>query len=76
MSKAIVLINAELGTEGDLLQKLKKIDFVKETYVVFGVYDIVVMLEGGSQDDVKKTITGEIRDFPEVRSSLIMMVAD
>ncbi len=76
MSKAIVLINAELGTEGYLLQKLKKIDFVKETYVVFGVYDIVVILEGESQDDVKKTITGEIREFPEVRSSLIMMVAD
>ena len=76
MSKAIVLINAELGTEGYLLQKLKKIDYVKETYFVFGVYDLVVILEGESQDVVKKTVNTEIMELPEVRSSLTMIVAE
>jgi len=76
MSKAIVLINVELGTEGYLLQKLKKTDHVKETYFVFGVYDLVVILEGGSQDVVKKTINTEIMELPEVRSSLTMIVAE
>ncbi len=41
MPSAFVLINAEIGSEDEVLKQLKSLPNVKESYVVYGVYDIV-----------------------------------
>jgi DNA-binding Lrp family transcriptional regulator len=47
MPKAFVLINAEIGFEDEVLKSLKKIENVKEAYMVYGIYDIIVRVERG-----------------------------
>lgn len=76
MPKAIVLINADVGTETYLLQKLRSTPNVKEAYFVFGVYDLVVVLEADTIEALKETITEKIRGLPEVRSTLTMTVIE
>ena len=76
MTCSFVLINADLGAEDDLLEDLRSIEFVKEVYIVYGVYDIVVKIEADTLEKVKKTITWKIRRLEKVRSTLTMIVVD
>ena len=76
MPKAFVLINADLGTEEDLVKELKKIPNVTEVYVVYGVYDIIAKVEADTMEKVKETITWHIRRLEKVRSTLTMIVVE
>ena len=76
MPLSFVLINADLGAEDDLLKDLREIEFVKEVYIVYGVYDIVVKIEADTLEKVKETITWKIRHLEKVRSTLTMIVVD
>ena len=76
MAIAFVLINAELGAENELVNQLKKIENVKYVYVLYGAYDLVVKIEAPSSEILKKTISNEIRQIKNVRSTLTMTVID
>jgi DNA-binding Lrp family transcriptional regulator len=76
MPLAFVLINADLGTEGELVKELKKIEEVIEVYVVYGVYDIIAKIQADTMDKVKDTITWRIRRLDKVRSTLTMIVVE
>ncbi len=76
MPFSFVLINADLGAEEDLLKDLRNIEFVKEVYMVYGVYDIIVKIEADTLEKVKETITWKIRRLEKVRSTLTMIVVD
>ena len=76
MPLAFVLINADLGGEEELMKELRSIPFVKEVYVVYGVYDIVGKIEADTMEKVKETITWNIRRLDKVRSTLTMIVVE
>jgi len=76
MPMAFVLINADLGAEEELVKQLKAVEFVKEVYVVYGVYDIVAKVEADTMDKVKETITWKVRRLDRVRSTLTMIVVE
>jgi DNA-binding Lrp family transcriptional regulator len=76
MPEAFVLMNAELGSEESIINELQKIDLVKHVYQVYGVYDIVALVEGESMDKVKETITWNIRKLNGVKSTLTMIVME
>lgn len=73
---AFVLINADLGAEEELVRELRGIEYVKEVYVVYGVYDIVAKIQGETMEKVKETITWKIRRLEKVRSTLTMIVVE
>lgn len=74
MPSAFVLINTEIGSEEEILEELKKIPNVKEAYVVYGVYDIVVKVEAENMDKLKEVVSWRIRRLDKVRSTLTMLV--
>jgi DNA-binding Lrp family transcriptional regulator len=74
MPSAIMLINAELGSERDLIKELRTLENVTEVYEVYGVYDIVLKVESDSMDKLKDTASRKIRSLPNVRSTLTMIV--
>ena len=76
MPVAFVLINADLGAEDELVGELTKIENVKEVYIVYGVYDIVVKIESDTMEKVKETVTWKIRRLEKVRSTLTMIVIE
>jgi len=76
MPAAIVLINAEIGAEAEVLRELRKVTNVKEAYLVYGVYDIIVKVEAESMDRLKEIVTGSIRRSDKVRSTLTMIVVE
>ena len=76
MPTAFVLINVELGAEEELVKGLKKIENVREVYVVYGVYDIIAKIEADTMERLKETVTWKIRRLDKVRSTLTMIVVE
>lgn len=71
-----MLINTEAGGEEEVFQKLKEFNEIKEAYIVYGVYDIVVKVEADTMDKLRDFITNTIRKMPKVRSTLTMIIMD
>ena len=76
MTIAFVLINADLGAEDELAKELRNIANVKEVYIVYGVYDLVVKIIADTMEKVKETVTWKIRRLDKVRSTLTMIVVE
>jgi len=76
MPLSFVLINAEVGSEDEVLKQLRKLPNVKESYAVYGVYDIVAKVEAETMDKLKEIVTSEIRRLGKVRSTLTMIVVE
>lgn len=75
MSKAFVLVNCDLGTEDVIVKELLRMSGVSAVYKTQGVYDMIVRLDLGSTDALRKTIQ-QIRKIDTLRSSLTMIVAE
>lgn len=76
MPIAFVLINTELGAENELLKQLKAMEHIKYVYVLYGAYDLVVKIEAADNETLKKTISNNIRQLKNVRSTLTMTVIE
>lgn len=71
---AFVLISCDLGTEDNVISGLKAIEGIKEIFVTFGVYDILVKAEAENFETLRDTIiTWKIRKIPGIRSTLTLM---
>jgi len=76
MPMAFVLINAEIGSEEEVLKELKKVESVIEAYVVYGVYDVVAKIRADTMDKLKDVVTWHVRRLNKVRSTLTMIVVE
>jgi DNA-binding Lrp family transcriptional regulator len=76
MPMAFVLINTEIGSENEVLDDLKKIEAVKEAYMVYGVYDVVAKVAANTMDKLKEIVTWHVRRLDKVRSTLTMIVIE
>ena len=76
MPMAFVLINSEMGSESEVLGALKKIDAVKEAYMVYGVYDVMAKVKADTMDKLKEVVTWCLRRLDKVRSTLTLMVVE
>ncbi|MCS7120392.1 MAG: Lrp/AsnC ligand binding domain-containing protein [Nitrososphaerota archaeon] len=76
MPIAFVLINTEIGSEGEVLNELKKVEGVEEAYSVYGVYDVIAKVSAESMEKLKDIVTWRIRRLNKVRSTLTMIVID
>jgi len=76
MPSAFVMINTEVGAEKEVLERLRKLTDIKESYAVFGIYDIVAKIEADSMEKLKEIIDWRIRRLDKVRSTLTMIVTE
>jgi DNA-binding Lrp family transcriptional regulator len=76
MPSAYVLINCELGSENETIEKIRKIPEVVDVYRVFGVYDIIVRISSDNMETLKEIINWKIKKLNKVRSALSMVVTN
>ncbi len=76
MPSAFVLINAEIGSEEEVLKELKKVEGVEEAYIVYGVYDVIAKITADTMDKLKDVVTWNVRRLNKVRSTLTMIVVE
>jgi DNA-binding Lrp family transcriptional regulator len=75
MPNAIVLINAEIGKESEILQELCNLPEVERAMLVYGVYDLVANLEAHTMEKLEDAITFKIHRIPGIRSTLTLIVS-
>ncbi len=81
MPTTYILINSDLGSDVEIIQKINEI-LQKEKSVqyevqgVYGVYDIIVKITADSMDLLRNIITNKIRKIDKVYSTLTMMVIE
>jgi DNA-binding Lrp family transcriptional regulator len=73
---AYVLLTTESGAVNSVLESLKKMEFVTETYMVYGVYDIVATVKADTMDKLREIVTWNLRSLNKVRSTLTMIVIE
>jgi DNA-binding Lrp family transcriptional regulator len=81
MPTTYILINSDLGSDMEIIQKIKKIldsevAIKYEVQGVYGVYDIIVKITADSMDLLRSIITNKIRKIDKVYSTLTMMVIE
>ncbi|MEM2910234.1 MAG: Lrp/AsnC ligand binding domain-containing protein [Nitrososphaerota archaeon] len=73
MQVAYALLTVEPGYEEETLAELKRIESIKETYRVYGVYDIVVRIEAENHEKLRAIIS-RIRHIQRIRSTTTLIV--
>jgi DNA-binding Lrp family transcriptional regulator len=76
VTKAFVFINAEPGSEKQVLELLRAVPEIKESHFVYGVYDFVAEVEADSMNRLKEVITWKVRKLDKVRSTLTTIVME
>ena len=81
MPTTYILINSDLGSDVEIIQKIKQIldsesGIKYEVQGVYGVYDIIVKITADSMDLLRSIITNKIRKIDKVYSTLTMMVIE
>ena len=76
MAMAFVLINTDTGCENEVLDELRKIDAVKESYMIYGVYDIVAKVGADTMERLKEIVTWNVRRLDKVRSTFTMIIIE
>ncbi len=74
MPEAFILISSEVGQEDQVISDLKAIPEVKESYVVYGVYDVIARVEAESMQHLKDVVSLRIRQLDTVRTTLTMII--
>ena len=79
MPISYVLINSNLGTDVEIIAKIKEIlanqnDVNLEIQGVYGVYDIIIKLSSDDSTKLRSIVTNDIRKIENVQSTLTMMV--
>jgi DNA-binding Lrp family transcriptional regulator len=76
MPRAFVLINVESGAEDKVLNELKSIKNVEESYFSYGVYDIITKIRSETMEKLKEMVTTRIRSLDQVRSTLTLIMME
>ena len=76
MHKGYILLNCDLGSEEYVAEELKRIPQVKNAFVTFGAYDIIVEMEADTQENFDKAISLKIRSMPRVVSTMTLNIVN
>ncbi len=68
-----MLVDTELGQEKQVVKLLKKIDEVVKVYIVYGIHDVITVLEAESQDILKDIIFNKIRVIEQVKKTITLV---
>ena len=68
MPIAFVFVTTELGFEEDVLRQIRVLSGVKEADLIYGMYDIMVKIEGSTAAEVDEQVA-RIRKLDKITST-------
>jgi len=61
-------------SEDIVAKKVKEVADAEETYIYYGVYDLIVKVKADTMDELKNTVTNKIRTLDHVKSTLTLII--
>ncbi len=74
MTKAFVFVNVDAGAEKEAVKQFRALPEVMQSHLVYGLYDVVVILETNSMGKLKEAIGTKMRTVEGVRSTITTIV--
>jgi DNA-binding Lrp family transcriptional regulator len=72
---AYVLLNAEIGSERDVLQTIKGIEGVQEAFRLWGVYDVIARVKADNMDKLTQIVNEKLQ-IGKVHTKLTVVLMD
>jgi DNA-binding Lrp family transcriptional regulator len=76
MTQAYILLTVEGGAEDNVLNQIKTFTGVKQAYVSYGVYDLIIKVKADTMQELKDVVTHKIRQIKQVNSSFTLLLLD
>jgi len=70
--KVFIFVNTEWGAEKDVFHKLQKIPEIKECFMLYGQFDIIITLEVQNRAEISKFRNEKIRTISGIHSTMTM----
>ena len=74
MPAAYVMISTEIGSEEQVVKALKTLPQVKETHIVYGIYDLITKVEHADGQELSEIIIRKIRGISGIKNTITLMV--
>ena len=68
MSEAYLLLNVNYKKQNDVIEKINQLPTVKSVKTVYGIYDLLVVLESENLQEVKNDIDGNIYNIEGIET--------
>lgn len=75
MVRALVLLNVISGRESTIVQELKTLEEVVDTFITFGDHDIACIINANSPKELGKIVTGRVRHIDGVQKTITLIEA-
>ena len=71
-----MLVDCSIGTDDEVIDRLRKIPAVAYAYRLIGYHDIIVKVESDSEEELRKAISTRIRTLNNILSTITMVVLE
>ncbi|MFZ0183687.1 MAG: Lrp/AsnC ligand binding domain-containing protein, partial [Nitrosotalea sp.] len=68
MNEAFVLLNVDYKQQKNIIETAKKIPMVKEVKTVYGIYDVLVILQSDNMQDIKTAIDVDLHKIDGINN--------
>lgn len=68
MNEAFVLLNVDYKKQKNVIEAAKKIPLVKAVNPVYGMYDIIIILESSNMQDIKTAIDVDLQKIDGINN--------
>jgi len=76
LAGALILIISEAGSMRDVYEDVENLDMVRETKMMAGPYDIMIIAESDKLSNITETLTNQIRNIDGVGETLTHIFID
>ena len=76
MTDAYVMLNCELGTESEVIDQLRTLDYVVDVFETIGTYDMLVKLQAENFEKIREIVSWNIQKLKNVRSTSTLIKKD
>ena len=68
MNEAFVLLNVDYKQQQNIIETAKKIPTVKEVKTIYGIYDVLIVLESSNMQDIKNAIDVDLHKIDGINN--------
>ena len=75
MSVAYILLNAEIGSERDVLRDIRRIEGVQEAFRLWGIYDIIARVKADTIETLTRILNDKLQ-ISKIHSRVTVIVTE
>ncbi|MGC2669139.1 MAG: Lrp/AsnC ligand binding domain-containing protein [Candidatus Nitrosopolaris sp.] len=76
MPSAFLLINCKLGSDKEVINRVKEIPEVIQVYRVYGAYDIIVRVAAGTAEKQQQALKSDLKRLDNILSTVTLVTKE